>query len=274
MNDIPQRSATARWLRWALPLLLLAGAAFLFLDLGKEDRALVDVVPAKFDFGRVRFGVNQVARFRIRNNSDQAVTVRSVRANCSCFTVRQQPTRRLSAGEETEIVLEMRSAMTAPTKFRGKRLSIETDHPRASIVQVALEGEIFAPYWIEPKTMHVGMVGDDDADFEERRIAVHQERGFEVGLETRLEGYEGGWRADDPQLVDVKTEPTEDGVAFLVRLRREGYRGVNQIRSGITMALRVRGKDMPEEQIFKRMEIHGNWVPRTAAPGGSEPKPK
>lgn len=261
MNAPATPKPQARRLLWVLPLLLIAGGAYLVLDLGKEDRKVVDVVPAKFDFGRVRFGVNQEARFRIRNNSDRAVTVRSARANCACFAVKQQPAVRLSAGEETEIVLLMRSSMTAPTKFRGKRLSIETDHPNAPLIRVPLEGEIFAPFWIDPDALDVGMVGDEEADFETRRIAVHQERGFAVALETRLEGYKDGWRADDPQLLEVNTEQIEDGVAFLIRLRKEGRRAVNQIRSGITMALRVSGKDMPEEQVFKRIEIRGNWVP-------------
>jgi hypothetical protein len=223
-------------------------------------------VPASFDFGRVRFGVNQEARFRIRNNSDRAVTVRSAKANCACFAVKRQPTVRLSAGEETEIVLLMRSSMTAPTKLRGKRLNIETDHPSVPILHVPLEGEIFSPFWIEPDALDVGMVGDEEADFETRRITVRQERDYKVALETRLDGYAGGWRADHAQLVDVSTEEIEDGIAFLVRLRKDGRSGVNQIRSGITLALRVSGKDMPEEQVFKRIEIRGNWIPAAPPP--------
>ena len=256
------KKSPARWLRWLLPLILIAVGAYLILDPGKETRALVDVVPAKYDFGRVRFGVNQEARFRIRNNSDRAVTVRSAKANCACFALKRPPTVRLSAGEETEIVLLMRSSMTAPTKFRGKRLEVETDHPNAPIVRVPLEGEIYAPFWVEPKSLDVGMVGDEESDFEAHRIAIHQERGFEVKLETRLEGYENGWRADHPQLLDVTSEQIDDGVALLVRLRKDGRTSVNQIRSGITIALRVSGADMPEEQVFKRIDIRGNWVPK------------
>ena len=262
MNAPAKKKSTTRLLLWVLPVLLLAGATYLLLGPGGDDRDPVDVVPTAHDFGRIRFGVEKEVRFRIRNNSDQAVTIRSAKANCACFAVKRPPSMRLSVGEETDIVLQMRSSMTAPTKFRGKRIRIETDHPDVPVILLPLEGEIFAPFWVEPKSLDVGMVGDEASDYEPRRIAVHQERGFKVELNADLQGYDGGYSLQHPKMFEVTTEPIEDGIAFLVRLREEGRPHVNQIRSALTMALRVSGKDMPEEPVFKRIDIRGNWVPK------------
>lgn len=181
---------------------------------GNEQGPSLVIEPDPLDFGDVPWLESPKRTVTIANRSDHEVMLRNPKFTCSCFAILEPLPAALRPGASTTFEVQMWSRMGTPGRFH-KKLSIETDDPARSLVEVAVTGSIVDFRSIEPMQVVLGAVAADD-DPLEKTVAVRGGSGSVVRVVSAV--------ATDPRL-SVEVKPLPDGADVVVRTARKPAKG-------------------------------------------------
>lgn len=223
-----------------LPLLLLAACG--------DEHALIEVSPAKHDFGPVMQGESREFSFTLTNNSDRTVGFKAV-PNCPCFAA-AHGLRPLDPGQSQQFhVLFDTTHLTGPVK--GKWITLHTDHPDMPGVVVPLEGEIFEAFTCNPPRFRLGDIDGRPANYEPRVIRVRPQSGYAIRLERAV---------SVPAILTCKVSAdASGGFDVAVSIPRDIRRPIGPFRAHVRLELALTAPSGAAMKLSRSIQFEGAW---------------
>ncbi|MFO7444993.1 MAG: DUF1573 domain-containing protein [Ignavibacteriaceae bacterium] len=115
--------------------LVIVFAGFAFAQF--EPRAVIE--PKQYDFGDIQQGEVVTHDFIIKNDGNDVLTIKNVRASCGC-TAAQPSKNELKPGESTEVQVSFNSE--GRSGKQAKTVYIETNDPASPTVKLSFSGNV------------------------------------------------------------------------------------------------------------------------------------
>lgn len=226
---------------WIPLLCLLLGAC-------GDKPALIEVSPAKHDFGRVMQGETREFAFTLKNHSDRTVGFKAV-PNCACFAV-AHGLRPLDPGQSQQFhVLLDSTRITGLVK--GKWITLHTDHADMPQVVVPLEGEVFEAFTLTPESFRLGNIDGRPANYEPRVIRVRPQSGYTLRVERAV---------PVPAVLACKVVPAAPGGFDVeVSIPRDIRRPIGPFRARVRLELALTAPSGAEIKLSRHVDFGGAW---------------
>jgi hypothetical protein len=224
-------------------------ALALLLAPGKGAGHLV-AAPTVLDLGRVAYGEVRRTGVRLRNEGPRDVVIGDASANCSCFRIDTHFQHLLHPGDEVEIAIEVVARDVPIAPFRGKRLTVHSDDPNASRIEIALKGDVVEAVKA-PRVIELGRISAAELPAP-KTISVRGGPGFRA----RYERFE----VHGPDVLDVKAVDAENGKDLTVSIK-PGTAGAGSLLADVEVFLEVTGFDDGARKVRVPVKVTGEWAP-------------
>jgi thiol-disulfide isomerase/thioredoxin len=148
-----------------------------------RSRAVVD--EKMHDFGTHWIGPSLLHTFKIKNEGDAVLEIKSVKPSCGCTVAGAYP-KEIKPGETGEFPFSVKS-----TRLRGKfvkAIAINTNDPDNVSMRVQLKGEVKQYVEVVPPNVYLGKMRADEPTERVLKISNNTDKPLELAIGEKMKG--------------------------------------------------------------------------------------
>lgn len=218
-----------------------------------------EVDSATYNFGSMQRGTARKHAFKVTNVGEKPLAIAVLNTTCKC-TVGEAEDRQIAVGETTEVTLSW-VAKTVAGPFR-QTATLETNDPRASRVELTVEGQVTELSGLEPKEWFFSGLRQGEKRTESVYVMAYEQEDMQVESaemehEDARDEYEVSYtKVDESELPDAKAT-----AGYRVDLTPKDNLALGPIQDWVLLETNIEGAEEIRIPVFGSVigdiEIHG-----------------